>query len=408
MSQNIDSKDLDVIVIGAGPAGGQAARELAKLGRKVLIIEKSQEIGQPNYSTAGTPKETVVDFDLPQNILSSSWNKIMWATPRKKVIWEFPEIMGYVLDFAGLKKFLVKDAINNGAEIMIGTTVSELIENNGIYEGVKYHGVFGNGEVRAKIIIDASGHHAFANTFLKLNNSLPKDLSVGIEYQMIGSADNLKDTLSFYMGKEYAPGGYAWAAPMNNGNDTKVGICVYGQQNEKNLSELLDKFIKSVADFKKMEPVEIHAGAAYTGGGITNHVQNNLILIGDAAHQINPLGGEGIRHALHAGRMVTLIIEEFLKKGGKDFDWLKKEYEEKWKEKFYRKWKHSKILSDFVYNKIDDKKLDFIIETLKDLPPQDAFEILFNYKFEIINKHPILAVKLMSLTKELMEAVLMK
>ena len=146
MSQNIDSKNLDVIVIGAGPAGGQVARELAKRGRKVLIIEKSQEIGQPNYSTAGTPKETITDFNLPQNILSASWNKIMWASPRKKAIWEFSETRGYVLDFAGLRKFLAEDIVSNGAEIMVGTAVSGLIENNGIYEGVKYHGVFGGGE----------------------------------------------------------------------------------------------------------------------------------------------------------------------------------------------------------------------------------------------------------------------
>ncbi len=57
MTQKIDSKDFDVIVIGAGPAGGSCARECAKRGLKVLLIERSQEIGEPNYSTAGTPKE---------------------------------------------------------------------------------------------------------------------------------------------------------------------------------------------------------------------------------------------------------------------------------------------------------------------------------------------------------------
>jgi geranylgeranyl reductase family protein len=408
MSQNIDSKDLDVIVIGAGPAGGQAARELAKLGRKVLIIEKSQEIGQPNYSTAGTPKETVVDFDLPQNILSSSWNKIMWATPRKKAVWKFSEPVGYVLDFAGLRKFLAEDAISAGAEILVGTTVSELIEKNGIYEGVKYHGVFGDGEVRAKIIIDASGHHEFGNTTLKINPLSSENLANGLEYQMIGSMVENKDTLAFYMGQDYAPSGYAWAFPMNGGNHTKVGICVYGQHNGKTLSELLEKFMNSVADFKTMEPIEVHAGAARTDGGVKNHVYKNLILIGDAAHQINPLGGEGIRHALHAGRMATLVVDEYLKKENKNTEWLKEEYEKKWKEKFYRKWKYSRILSELIYHKLDDEKLDDLIEVLKDLSPSDAYEILFNYKFEVINKHPILAVKLMSLTKELMEAVLMK
>jgi geranylgeranyl reductase family protein len=408
MSQNIDSKYFDVIVIGAGPAGGQTARELSKLGRKVLIIEKSQEIGQPNYSTAGTPKETVVDFDLPQNILSASWNKIIWATPRQRAVWEFPETMGYVLDFAGLRKFLAIDAETAGAEIFVGTTVSELIENNGIYEGVKYHGIFGDGEARAKIIIDATGHQEFGNTTLKINPVLIENLANGLEYQMVGSMLENKEALTFYMGQDYAPNGYAWTFPMNDGNQTKVGICVYGEQNGKTLSELLEKFMNSVADFKMMEPLEVHAGAAHTDGGVKNHVYKNLILIGDSAHQINPLGGEGIRHALHAGRMAALVIDEFFKKEDKNIKWLKEEYEKRWKEKFYRKWKYSKFLSEIIYHKLDDENLDNLIEALKDLPSSDAYEILFNYKFEILAKHPLMLIKLSGLAKEFTEKIMTK
>jgi len=401
MSQAIDSKNLDVIVIGAGPAGGQAARDLAKLGRKVLLIEKSQEIGQPNYSTAGTPKETIEDFNLPQNILSAPWKKIMWTSPRKKAIWEFPETRGYVLDFAGLRKFLAEDAASGGAEIMVGTTATELIEENGIYTGIKYHGVLGDGEARAKIIIDASGHHEFANSALKINDTSPKYLADGLEYQMAGSMGELNDALSIYMGKDYAPDGYAWAFPMNNGSDTKVGICRYGKNGKEDLSESLKKFMSSVLSFKNMEPTEVHAGAAHTDGGVRDHVFKNVVLVGDAAHQINPLGGEGIRHALHAGRMAAKIIDEFLKKDSNNFDLLKNEYEESWKNEFFHKWKYSHIMADLVYHKLNDEKLDQLIEALNDLPPEDAFEILFNYRFEVMLKHPIISAKLAGIAQEL-------
>ena len=116
--------NIKFLVVGAGLFGSVIAERIATvLKKKVLIIEKSQEIGQPNYSTAGTPKETVVDFDLPENILSASWSKIMWATPRKKAVWEFPEPIGYVLDFAGLRKFLAEDARSAGAEILVGQLI---------------------------------------------------------------------------------------------------------------------------------------------------------------------------------------------------------------------------------------------------------------------------------------------
>ena len=100
MTHRIDSPHLDVIVIGAGPAGGSAARELAKRGKKVLLIERSQEIGEPNYSTAGTPMETVTHFELPKAVLSAPWDRILIATPRVQAVWEFKEPQGYVLDFA--------------------------------------------------------------------------------------------------------------------------------------------------------------------------------------------------------------------------------------------------------------------------------------------------------------------
>ena len=90
-------------------------------------------------------------------------------------------------------------------------------------------------------------------------------LAEGLEYQMAGSMGELKDTLAIYMGQDYAPNGYAWAFPMNNGADTKVGICTYGQQQDnKTLSEALGKFMSSVFAFKAMEPMEVHAGAART------------------------------------------------------------------------------------------------------------------------------------------------
>ena len=38
-------KEVDVLIIGAGPAGSLAAREASKNGAKTLIIDKKSEIG---------------------------------------------------------------------------------------------------------------------------------------------------------------------------------------------------------------------------------------------------------------------------------------------------------------------------------------------------------------------------
>jgi len=53
MLKNVDGEKFDAIIVGAGLAGGQCARELSKKGRKVLIIEKSPGIGRPDFSSGG-------------------------------------------------------------------------------------------------------------------------------------------------------------------------------------------------------------------------------------------------------------------------------------------------------------------------------------------------------------------
>ncbi|MCK4883419.1 MAG: FAD-binding protein, partial [Candidatus Diapherotrites archaeon] len=42
-----DFKDIDILIIGAGPGGLRVAIEAGKLGAKTLIVDKKQEIGVP-------------------------------------------------------------------------------------------------------------------------------------------------------------------------------------------------------------------------------------------------------------------------------------------------------------------------------------------------------------------------
>lgn len=395
MTQKIDSSRLDVIVIGAGPAGGSTARELAKKGAKVLLIEQSQEIGEPNYSTAGTPRETVEEFNLPDHLISAAWDRISLATPRVKTVWTYPETRGFVFDFAALRKFLANEAAKYGAEILVGTSVKEFVEEEKKITGVRYQGALGSGEVRAEVIVDATGHHELANTKLGFNALSGKYLGEAIEYQMAGLSKELGRTLAFFLGSGYAPRGYAWIFPMDNGANAKVGIGRFGQRpNEGSLSDALSKFIATQPDLKKMEPTEIHGGAARCDGGVKTHVYKNLVVVGDSAHQVNPLAGEGIRHSLKAGRLAAETIIHSLQNGLCNQTVLKKEYERAWKKEFASKWRFSRMIGEFTYWKLNDGKLDKAVSFLEALSPEDAFDFLFNYNYAKLAKYPKVAFQL--------------
>ncbi len=397
MIENNNSSQLDVVIIGAGPAGGSAARELAKRGRKVLLIERSQEIGEPNYSTAGTPKETVEIFGLPKEVISATWDRILFATPRVQAVWEYPQTMGYVLDFAALRRFLAEDAAHHGAEILVGTTVTDFIEENGRFSGVRYHGVLGDGEARAKIIIDATGHNELANTKLKINPMTEEWLANAMEYVMTGIPEELATTIAFYVGSEYAHRGYSWIFPMNSNRNAKVGTgALEPMSADKNLEYFQEKFIKAFPFFRNMEPIEIHAGAARADGGVTHHVYKNIVLLGDAAHQINPLLAEGIRHCLTAGRLAAEVIDEWLKRPSTREDELKAVWEKTWHKNFGLNWRLSHFVLGQLVN-LTDQQFDFLLTAVQQISPEDLFDLIFHYKFKVLLKYPSLASEIAKL-----------
>lgn len=388
MTQKIDSSNLDVIVIGAGPAGGSCARELSKLGKKVLIIERSQEIGEPNYSTAGTPKETIEMFDLPKKVISASWDRLFFATPRVAAEFKYPEIMGYVFDFAELRRFLAEDAAGNGAEIMVGTSATDFIIEREHIVGVKYHGVFGDGEARAKVIVDATGHHEFGNSRLRINPLSNEAFGSGTEYLMTGMPSDFHNTLSFFLGPDYAPGGYAWIFPMNKNSLAKVGVCAMASEiTGTTIQNLQERFIESQPYFRNMEPIEIHAGAARADGGVLNHVYKNVVLVGDSARQINPLLGEGVRHCLMAGRLAAKVISDSLTRGKCDEAFLKKTYGKIWHENFGTKWRLS-LISSKALAKLSANEMDEFITLLQSMSPEDCLEMFSHYDYKRLLKYP--------------------
>jgi digeranylgeranylglycerophospholipid reductase len=218
-----------------------------------------------------------------------------------------------------------------------------------------------------------------------------------MEYVMTNVPESLKTTLAFYFGSEYAYRGYSWIFPMNGNRDAKVGTSALGPMpKDKSLEDLQKKFINALPYFEKMEPIEIHAGAARADGGVKNHVYKNIVLIGDSAHQINPLLGEGIRHALFAGRLAAGIIDQWLsEKDANDGD-LKRRYEAAWKKKFGTAWRLSNLAIKYAAG-FNDKQWDETIEAIGKLSPDDFFRLISDYDPKVLLKYPSLAAKMIKI-----------
>lgn len=377
-------EEYDVIIAGAGPAGGNCARELAKMGRSVLLVESSKTIGEPNFSTAGTPNETMKAFELPRKVTDSPWSSLLVAGPHERAEFLFGKRMGYVLNYKLLKQFLAKEVKRKGGEVVTGTTVKDIIMKDRFVTGVE---VRKNGETKhyfGKIVVDATGGRETLGRKLGLVDS--KDgLMVGLEYHMDNISFERKERLDFYFGNVYVPGGYAWIFPMGQ-SSAKVGVGIL-QITEKYRKPIdsLKTFARTNRQTSSATIIEMHGGSLFGDGGIKNHVRNGFVVIGDAARQINPLGGEGIRHALYSGRFAAQAIDRALTQKDVSEKALE-EYNRKWKQYIKNKWLVSFILQRQGY-RLGDKNWDSFIKIFANFDPEDVFEIVFNYNFSKVKKY---------------------
>ena len=72
-------KEYDVIVVGAGPAGGQCARNLAKKGVNVLLVERYNSFYDNDFSSAGMSLEGFNEFkftNLFRRVFAYIWKKL--------------------------------------------------------------------------------------------------------------------------------------------------------------------------------------------------------------------------------------------------------------------------------------------------------------------------------------------
>jgi len=69
------------------------------------------------------------------------------------------------------------------------------------------------------------------------------------------------------------------------------------------------------------------------GGKVTRSVGNGVVLVGDSAHHINPLTGEGIEYSMEAGRMAADVLARAIEAGDTSETRLE-EYETRWRDSF--------------------------------------------------------------------------
>jgi digeranylgeranylglycerophospholipid reductase len=298
-------RDVDVLVVGAGPAGAIAAREAATAatGLHVVLLERDRAVGTPVRCAEGVGDAGLREFADPEG---SAWaarkiTRVIFLAPDDTEVRVAERDVGWILDRTRFDAHLAALAVAAGAELQVGTEATGMSREADGRWTVAVRGSGGPDVMRARIVIGADGVETMVGRWAGLDTRVPaRDMESCAQYVVQG-IDFDPDAIYLQFGDTIAPGGYAWLFPKGAGV-ANVGLGMVALQSDgRNAREYLDAWIA------RRYPRGARTG--YTVGGVIVHTTikqtaaDGVLVAGDAAHMINPLSGGGIVNAMKAGRL---------------------------------------------------------------------------------------------------------
>lgn len=361
------NKSYDIVVVGAGPAGSTAARIAAQNGAKVLLLEKDREIGIPvRCGEAVGEKGLRRVLELKPEWIANRIEAVRLVAPNGIIVKVHHEDIGFILDRKRFDYDLAMMAAQSGVKVVTKAYVYGLLNESGSRSGVQVLHLGNHYQIKAKIVIGADGVESRVGRWagLKTNVRL-KDIESCV--QMVVSNIKLeRNYCDFYFSNALAPGGYLWIFPKNE-HLANIGLGVSGEYaaHKAPLSYLKEFIEKKFPDAAILTTV---AGGVPCAPFMDKVVTNGLMIIGDAAHQANPLTGGGIVQSILASEIAGRVAAEAVKENDMSERRLS-DYAKEW-DKVNRSYhRRAYKLKEAIY-KLTDDDLNRTATAISKKPPE--------------------------------------
>ncbi len=361
----------DVIVIGGGPAGSVAAKFASENGASVLLLERDREAGIPVRCAEGVSLRGIAQFiEINKKWIATKIDVATLFAPNGESAKMYNNGTGLVLERRIFDAALCEEAVRFGAEFVTKADAIGLTWENGKISGVKVNYLNEIIEIECDIVIGADGVESRVGRWagIKTNVAL-KDIDTCIQYTLSG-IDIEENACEFYFGRDVSPGGYVWVFPKNK-NTANVGIGLAGHfSHAKGPKKFLDEFIqKRFPDGQKIYTV---CGGVTTADTLSEIVRDNIMLVGDAARQVNPITGGGIVQGMIAGSLAGKVAAEAVQKKRFNGKFLKK-YRKEWDKKIGNNQKIMYKIKEKVLE-MGDEKFNSLVKICQNIPA-DKFTV---------------------------------
>jgi len=362
MIKPVVDSTVDVAIVGGGPGGCWAAKECADRGLETVLFEKDPDIGAPVRCAEGVGVMGLKEFYEPDPLfVRQTLSNYLLVAPDGSSVKVCGEDHGYVLDRKVFDKKVAEDAAAAGARIVTDAHVNGAHRRDDRY----VLELAGGDLVEARLVIGADGTESRVGRWWGLKTDAPPhDMESGAQY-LLGNLDVDEDLCQIWFGSNVAPGGYFWVFPKGN-RTANVGLGISGQYSrDNNPFEFLDRMIAT--HFPNASRLGRMMGGISCTGGVKDFVADGLMLVGDAAHQANPLTGGGIINAMKAARIAAGVAEEAIRSGDTSKKVLKK-YQSEWDSSWGKTGRRYYRLKEWVFG-LPDERINAISKLINGLEP---------------------------------------
>ena len=325
-----DIQQTTCCIIGGGPGGAVLALLLARQGIPVMLLEAHKDFDRDFRGDTIHPSvmEIMEELGLAERLHQLPHSKMRKITLQSndeqsaafgadfsRLKTRYPYIM--VLPQVKFLEFIIEEAKRYpNFQLVLGANVQELIEEDGVIRGVRYRGHGGWHEIRAALTVGADGRHSRLRQlagFEAIETSPPMDV---LWFRLPRKSDEAEG-LNGRIGKGHI------VAMLDRSDTWQIAYVIakggYQKLRAEGLEALRQSIVEVVPELSdRVEQLKDWPQIAFLSvesSRLKRWYRPGLLLIGDAAHVMSPVGGVGINYAIQDAVVAANVISEPLKKG---------------------------------------------------------------------------------------------
>jgi 2-polyprenyl-6-methoxyphenol hydroxylase-like FAD-dependent oxidoreductase len=317
-------------IVGAGPAGAMLALLLARQGIAVTLLEAHGDFERDfrGDTLHASVLELLDELGLAERLLALRHAKVRslsLPTPRGSAVVDlfgalrskFPYIT--VMAQSQFLAFITEEAAHYpNFRLIMGARVEGLIEEQGVVRGVRYRGRDGHRVLRAALVVGADGRFSLVRKlagFVPIATSSPIDV---LWFRLSRRPDDSVEALAPRLGHnlflvcidrfEY----WQIGCVIIKGGYPRIRAAGLAQL-RATLAAVAPEFADRVDELQDWRQLAV---LAVESSRLRRWHRPGLLLIGDAAHVMSPVGGVGINYAIQDAVVAANLLSVPLKQGG--------------------------------------------------------------------------------------------